>query len=319
MAHPHNEMPQAKPPQVVASHSYPTRQQMASNTVPTPQEGYSPSINAGVMNAQTGMYDSYHPFPTDQVPKKVAFELLLDEESKTKARIPMRVLINAHDTTESIVTTVKNFYGVYEGKGVSFEDNRGNTLIARYENLDNDMTVYVRVVPAHIHSVQAFSGSEYGPPNIEASRALHPYEVPHLPPPLPAQALDYGQSQSRPPSAPAMSRSDSPHHGRGRRSASTQKVAHRQDGLSRGSSTHGNYQEDCSDSDCGNASVTSSRKAKSEQYVSADISLENIVQDGRRKRPKFESSVCALTSPRISRTNAYSPRNFHYSCLLRSL
>ena len=38
-------------------------------------------------------------------------------------------------------------------------------------------------------------------------------------------------------------------------------------------------------------SVTSSRKAKSEQLASAEISLDNILKDNRRKRAKFESSV----------------------------
>jgi hypothetical protein len=44
-----------------------------------------------------------------------------------------------------------------------------------------------------------------------------------------------------------------------------------------------------SDSDGGHGSVTSSRKARSE--MTADISLGNILQEGRRKRAKFESSV----------------------------
>lgn len=251
-------------------------------------------MKIGVMNAQTGIQDMYHPFPTDQVPKKVAFELLLDDELKTKARIPLRVTINAHDTTDSIVTTVKNFYGLYK-EGVSFEDNRGNTLIARYENVDNDTTVYVRVVPAHSRPVPNFSGGDFVPPGLEAPHTVHHHDAPHVPLPFPAQALDYGQTQSRPPSAQATSRSDSPHQGRGHRSASTQKAGYRQEGVSRGSSTHGNHQEDYSDSDGGNASIASSRKARSEQFVSADISLENIVQDGRRKRPKFESSVGCLS------------------------
>ncbi|KKY17098.1 putative zn 2cys6 transcription factor [Diplodia seriata] len=44
----------------------------------------------------------------------------------------MRVNIWPHDTTESIVATVKNFHGIYDGQGygVSFEDRHGNTLIA---------------------------------------------------------------------------------------------------------------------------------------------------------------------------------------------
>jgi len=79
--------------------------------------------------------------------KSVVFELLFPE--LPQSRLPMRVQISPHDTTDSIVTTVKNFYGLYASpastKGVSFEDEQGNTLIARYENLRNNMVVYVRV------------------------------------------------------------------------------------------------------------------------------------------------------------------------------
>ncbi len=46
-----------------------------------------------------------------------------------------------------------------------------------------------------------------------------------------------------------------------------------------------------SSSDGEGGSVTSSRKAKSEQLASAEISLDNILKDNRRKRAKFESSV----------------------------
>ena len=46
-----------------------------------------------------------------------------------------------------------------------------------------------------------------------------------------------------------------------------------------------------SSSDGEGGSVTSSRKAKSEQLASAEISLNNILEGNRRKRAKFESSV----------------------------
>src|ERR1700742_1450283 len=74
------------------------------------------------------------------------FEYLLTETSQQRARLPMRVNIYPHDGTDSIITTVKNFYGLYDGNGVSFEDKDGNTLIGRYENFEDKMTVYVRVV-----------------------------------------------------------------------------------------------------------------------------------------------------------------------------
>jgi hypothetical protein len=46
-----------------------------------------------------------------------------------------------------------------------------------------------------------------------------------------------------------------------------------------------------SDSDGGQSSIAGSRKARSEQFASAEISLENVVQDSRRKGPSFDSSV----------------------------
>ena len=51
-----------------------------------------------------------------------------------------------------------------------------------------------------------------------------------------------------------------------------------------------------SSSDGEEGSVTSSRKAKSEQLASADISLNNILEGNRRKRAKFESSVSITTN-----------------------
>lgn len=46
-----------------------------------------------------------------------------------------------------------------------------------------------------------------------------------------------------------------------------------------------------SSSDGEGGSVTSSRKARSEQVVNADISLDNVLEGNRRKKAKFESSV----------------------------
>src|SRR3978361_978870 len=107
-------------------------------------------------------------------PKSVIFEYLLAETSiHHRARLPMRVNIYPHDGTDSIVTTVKNFYGLYDGNGVSFEDKDGNTLIARYENFADKMTVYVRVIDE--------VGSKAGTPSVTASprrpRLQAPFEL----------------------------------------------------------------------------------------------------------------------------------------------
>lgn len=232
-------------------------------------------------------------------PKKVTFELLLDEATNTRARIPMRVLINPHDTTDSIIATVKNWYGIYEGHGVSFEDMHGNTLIARYENVVHDMVVYVRIISGHPYPSSAPPYTQqYGTILPEPQRRLSLGEPFQMPPPHPV--LDHTQAPSRPTSRLARKRSASPPNaGRGR-SISQQKRGSRSELRSRNSSTHGSHHDEAmngySDSDGGQSSITGSRKARSEQFASAEISLENVLQDGRRNRPKFDSSV-GSTSP----------------------
>jgi hypothetical protein len=266
------------------------KQPIPGNYCPTPP-GASPVKDPNA----TGNSASQHGSPMSPTPKHVSFELLLDDNSKVRARIPMRVQIFQHDTTDSIVTTVKNFYGIYEAtaSGVSFEDENGTTLIARYENLRNNMTVYVRVIPRHDYPDQYAQAQNY------ASTPVDGYNrTPSLGEPFqmqPAQpGLDYGRSPSRPVSRVSRKRSASP-GGRGRRSGSTQKASSRAGNKSRGSSTHGSFHEDImtqySDSDGTHGSIAGSRKARSEQFASSEISMENILMDGRRKRPKFDSSV----------------------------
>ncbi len=230
-------------------------------------------------------------------PRKVSFELLLDETTKTRARIPMRVVINPHDTTDSIIATVKNWYGIYEGHGVSFEDVHGNTLIARYENVLHDMTIYVRIIPGQPYPSSAPPYPQhYGAIASEPQRRLSLGEPFQMPPPHPT--LDHSHAPSRPASRLARKRSASPPNiGRGR-SVSQQKRGSRSELRSRNSSSPGSHHDDAmngySDSDGGQSSVTGSRKARSEQFASAEISLENVLQDGRRNRPKFDSSVSLL-------------------------
>ncbi|PKY05529.1 hypothetical protein P168DRAFT_232871 [Aspergillus campestris IBT 28561] len=246
-----------------------------------------------------------HPAPHDfsplkaPAPKNVAFELLLDE-NKARARIPMRVQIYPHDTTDSIVTTVKNFYGIYEGgNGVSFEDDHGTTLIARYENLRNNMTVYVRVIPLPTYA-EGYGDRYYGPLPVDPCKRPSLGEPFQLAQAMPSsQAPGIPRSPSRPASRLARKRSISP-SGRSRRSVSQHKPLSRAGNKSRGSSTHGSFHDDAagySDSDGGYGSVSGTKKTRSEQLGSSDISMENILQDGRRKRPKFDSSELPLFAP----------------------
>jgi hypothetical protein len=227
--------------------------------------------------------------------KSVSFELLLDEGYKTRARIPLRVVLNTHDTTESIITTVKNFYGIYDGNGVSFEDARGNTLIASYDNLIHNSTVHVRIVAAP----QAVSNVV--PYTFHAENGYETRRRPSLGEPfnmLPPHLREKSQSPSRPSSRVARKRSTSPTQGRGRRSASQQKGTSF-GAVSRGSSANGSFHEEngYSDSEAGRSSISGSKKARSEQFASSDISTANVLLDGRRGQPIFDSSVSTLPPP----------------------
>jgi hypothetical protein len=205
--------------------------------------------------------------------KRVCFELLLRDAASQTARLPMRVDIYSHDSTDSIIATVKNFFGLYDGNGIIFQDGQGTTIIGRYENFADKQTVYVRVVdnvPTQLSPRRPRLGSAFeltAPNSIMAAAASIP----------------------RPSSGAAKKRSISPASNSGHRShsVSTNKSRAKR---SRVGSVHGDNEFD-SDSDGGNASVTSSRRAKTDIVAPADISVDNILEGGRRKRARFDSSV----------------------------
>ncbi|KAI4245673.1 MAG: hypothetical protein LQ352_006530 [Teloschistes flavicans] len=308
---------QGTQPTTQRAHQYPTRHSVSTNNDPLPDPSNGPPSDDGAYNGlgysgQTGLESPI----SAPLPKNVAFELLFDGPN-SRARLPMRVQIFPHDTTDSIIATVKNFYGLYDGAamGVSFEDEQGNTLIARYENLRNNMVVYVRVIPEYTQSpfqhgrMAWHSGSPTSP-----SRGPHLDEAFQMPPPQLSQYNSYDQPISRPGSRVARKRSLSPRTGRNRRSVSAQKGFGWSGGRSRDTSLPRTTEEAnndglnvYSDSDGGAGSVTSSRKARSEQLASAEISVDNIVQGGRRKRAKFESSELPLfVPPQVPASNSIS-------------
>jgi hypothetical protein len=223
---------------------------------------------------------------TVTTPKDITFVLV----KPFRARLPLRVKIYPHDTTESIITTVKNFYGLYSGpgvaKGVSFEDEDGNTLIAHYENFSYEMTVHVRVIESPL-------GSEYyaafdGPRNHYQADGYLPHG--------PLNGHPAPQHTSR----PSIFRSPSPNGGRGRRNtpAGTNHAGSKK-GRSRSSKTRTQANGDGhSDSfngySSGDGAASSFSSRTRDQLGNTDISVENIVEGGRRKRAKFESSVSSL-------------------------
>lgn len=233
-------------------------------------------------------------------PKSVAFELLFPESPQYRARLPLRVSIFPHDTTDSIVTTVKNFYGLYSGptvsKGVSFEDDKGNTLIARYENFRNNMIVYVRVIEEASPAPGTFGPQPYHPAPF-AAQALYNGDG------YQPQPHHHAQHSSRPASRSSRHRSLSPNtHGRRSASASANPAQPRKGGPSSSKNLPANY-DTYSDSMNGyssgdGAASTSSGKTK-EHLGNTEISVENIVEGGRRKRAKFESSVSSSSTFKI--------------------
>ncbi|POS87843.1 hypothetical protein EPUL_001571 [Erysiphe pulchra] len=286
-----------------STHPYPTRsattimsaQRLENQNDPQPEKS---------LCGKTSSNNTLSPAES-QVPKSVAFELLFTQSPQHRARIPMRVQIYPHDTTESIVTTVKNFYGLYSTPicmiGVSFEDEDGNTLIARYENFKNNMIVYVRVISEPIPSTEIFGTPAY----ISATTALQkPYFSDHTHQTLPlvsAQTSKGDQTLSRPTSRDSQNRSVSPNQGN-LNVIPVKKTRSRSGHKGRGPVTQGSLPENHYHFYNGsfNSEVSSGyivAKTKNEQIGSTEISLDNIVEGGRRKRAKFESSELPLFAP----------------------
>jgi hypothetical protein len=242
---------------------------------------------------------------TASTPKTVAFELLFPESPQYRARLPLRVSIFPHDTTDSIVTTVKNFYGLYSGptvsKGVSFEDEQGHTLIARYENFRNNMIVYVRVIEEPPPAPGTFGPHAYHSPPIGNQAYFNSEGYPLQPP------QQYAQHVSRPNSRASRKRSPSPNN-RGRRSASAStnpgpsKHGRSRSSRNRGSASQANYDphsDGVNGYSSGDGAPGSSSGKIKEHLGNTEISVENIVEGGRRKRAKFESSVREMTPSQI--------------------
>jgi hypothetical protein len=235
---------------------------LPNGTKPDPEGLHSGSVSPRTVPAPS--------LPTPNPPgKRVEFVL----SAPYRARLPLRVSIFLHDTTDSIVSTVKNFFGLYPApgvsKGISFEDDEGNTLIARYENFRDNMTVHVRVIESPLESDYPGSGPPHG---YYGSHALAPYGLEaHV---------------SRPSSRASRLRSPSP-NSRGRRSTSTSANPAAKKGRSRSSKTR----DGLNDSFTGSTNGDSASGRAKEQLGTTDISVENIVEGGRRKRAKFESTV----------------------------
>lgn len=263
------------------NHQYPTRHGSSGQdgqAAAKPPSSSGPRLARGANGAAAPAgYARGSPAKKDQ--KHVLFQLVDSQDSRLQARLPMRVMISKHDTTDSIIATVKNFYGLYD-YGVSFENKEGITMIAAFDNFEHDMTIYVRTIPQPVHSASDLARDSASPkkPRLGAPFELRPHSHGANP------------SPSRSAARSAGARSASPQSDTGRRSAPAMPGVKPRPirTRSKDNSVAGDL-EGYSSGDNDNGSVTSSRRSKAEE-IKADITTENIVEGGRRKRA-FESSV----------------------------
>ncbi|KAK3697867.1 hypothetical protein LTR37_017258 [Vermiconidia calcicola] len=269
------------------SHQYPTRHGASMQDQDNFAKPYFPSTQRALKSYSTSIAGSGYArtSPAKKGQKHVVFQLIDPEDPRIQARLPMRVMISKHDTTDSIITTVKNFYGLYE-YGVSFENKDGISIIAAYDNFENDMTVYVRTVPQPI-ALSNENGQGSASPKKPSLGA--PFEMRST-----LQHLTHSPSKAAARSAGA--RSLSPPSDVGRRSASTAPGGkpRAQRTKSKDNDIYGDA-DGYSSGDNGGGSVTSSRRSKTD-LVNPEISVQNIVEGGRRKRA-FESSELPLFVP----------------------
>lgn len=184
---------------------------------------------------------------------------------------PKTLHIYPHDTTDSITTTVKNMFGIklQDESGLSFQDPEGRYMILRHENFSDDMMVDIRVEDNQYnirHTLPMFFGG----------------------PPLRGSFSD--------------ARSVSPSASRGRRSAS---AGGRSKSMKRQASLReedyyderyppGPYLQQPPQQFLPEGDDESESRSRIEPVASAEISLDNIVEGSRRKRPKFSSDVSDL-------------------------
>ncbi|KAI0400571.1 hypothetical protein F4802DRAFT_609993 [Xylaria palmicola] len=267
-----------------AQHTYSTAKLTLDTSIPRQGDKMaSGSPIESYAGASTGSRSGSISPPQLVAPKHVQFELLFTESPQYRARLPLRVQIYPHDDTESIISTVKNFYGLYHGvAGISFEDDQNNTLIARYENFSNNMVVHVRLIEEPSPAPGPFNPTAFQPVPMEYA------------------GHQLGHHLSRPGSRTSRRRSPSPSGNGGRRSASVSTNPAGKKGRPRPVKNHGSSYDDSvngySSGDGDSATRSVSGKAK-DHIGNTDISVENIVEGGRRKRAKFESSELPLFAP----------------------
>lgn len=209
--------------------------------------------------------------------KAVFFWLVVTAEGDQYARLPLNVHLQPRDDTQSIIQTVKNFFGLPERGGISFQDQDGLTLIPRYDNFINDSSpdpIHVRVIQEPRRGRKGFTV----PSSPDTPQLDGPFE---MQPPF---------HNSRSASQAARRASLSPAPGPSRPGVLARAASNAQTTAGKSFDRSADYEaaNGFSGSEAGSVSVSSSRR---DHLASAEISVNNIVEGNRRKRAKFESSV----------------------------
>jgi hypothetical protein len=207
--------------------------------------------------------------------KAVSFRLRDSHSSE-----PKTFYIRPHDTTDSIMDTVKHLFGLSRAYdlGISLEDADGLSFIPSHENFTDGMTVFVRIdenLPQFAHRHSYNLRQSQGPNGTLRSSG---YPV--------SRSASPNSRGRRSVSATAMQTSNGRHRPL-KRSAMYQDAEN--DGPPEFFQHDGfwyslPHQSLLPDDD-------EEPRTKAASVASADISVENIVEGSRRKRPKFSSDV----------------------------
>ncbi|KAB8360833.1 hypothetical protein FH972_024567 [Carpinus fangiana] len=262
-----------------AAHSYPTRR--GSITDPPPLYISSMAPHTVPQHIQTELEPNHivsSARPLRGAPKQVSFQLL------DSRRASLRVNVKQSEATERIVNMLKNHFGAYHTDEVSFQDDHGAPIIAHYDNWPHDGTVHVRLTQrAEPMTSDPLADYQEGSPVKPMLGA--PFQ---MSPPLP--------QAHRPGSRSDIMRSTSP----ATSIRNTILKSHSNPmGLSILTDLHREHDQNGAHSDSDAASITSSRRARSDHLANAEISTENIVGGTRRipSSAKFESNELPLFKP----------------------
>ena len=213
--------------------------------------------------------------------------------------------IRPHDTTDSIIDTVKHLLGLSQHRdlGVSLEDDNGCSFIPSYDNFGDNSTVWVRIEENLSHDFARRHSHDPRQSHHALNGALSN-----------GDSYDYSSRSVSPYSRGRRSASASRHHGRSRslkRTLQLEDDDHYRQGFHSDGQWYSFPHQQMMSGDYDEP------RTKAGSVASADISVENILDGSRRKRAKFSSDVCLSHPPSQASINEAYIRSCRSSLHLR--